>query len=126
MTKKRKILIVDDEPALAEMLKEYFTRKKYEVETAFNGEEGLIKAKKFIPDIILLDIVMPVLDGVAMLKYLKKNPVLADIPVVMLTNLDSQEKTAETMEAGSCGYLLKLNNSPDDLDKKITEILDSR
>ena len=123
MIKKKKVLIVDDEMALAEMLREHFLRKGYKVEIAFDGEEGLVKTKKFMPDIILLDIIMPVVDGISMLKSLKQDPVCACIPVIMLTNLDSQDKTAEATEEGSCGYLLKLNNSPDDLDKKIKEIL---
>lgn len=124
MTKNKiRILIVDDETVLSEILKEYFSRKGYAVEVACDGKEGLVKTKQFIPDIILLDIIMPVLDGLAMLGVLKKDTLHAKIPVVMLTNLETEDKTAEAMEAGSCGYLIKTNNSPDDLEKKIKEIL---
>lgn len=119
----KKILIVDDEKTLSEMLKEYFTRHGYQVDIACDGEEGLVKTKKFRPDLILLDILMPVLDGISMLKELKADPVVAGIPVIMLTNLDTSDKIEQAVEAGTPYYLVKLNYSPKDLDRKIKQVL---
>ena len=123
MDKRTKILIIDDEESLSEMLKEYFIRQGYEVDTAYDGEEGLFKAKKFKPDLILLDILMPVLDGVSALKQIKKDPVTAGTPVIMLTNFDAKDKLNEVRAAGTPYYLMKVNCSPKDLDKKIKQVL---
>jgi len=122
MTNK-KILIVDDEISLVEILKEYFQNKKYEVIIAYDGEDAVIKAKENIPDLILLDILMPKMDGVSALRVIKKDSCCIKTRVIMLTNIEEANKTAEAMEAGACGYLIKIDNSPDDLYKRIEEIL---
>lgn len=119
----KKILVVDDEMDISKTLAEHFKRKGYEVATAYDGEEGIAKAKEFLPDIILLDILMPVMDGISALKQLKSDSSTANIPVIMLTNLDTQDKVAGAMEAGTTHYLVKSDYSPEDLDKKVEEVL---
>lgn len=121
--KNTKILIVDDEETLSEMLKEYFVRQGYQVDIACDGEEGLVRARKFMPNLILLDILMPVLDGISMLKQLKADSAISGIPVIMLTNLDTQDKMEEAQQMGAPNYLVKLNYTPSDLDRKIKEVL---
>lgn len=119
----KKVLVVDDEMDISKTLAEHFKRKGYEVAVAYNGEEGVAKAKEFIPNIILLDILMPVMDGITALKHIKADPIIANIPVIMLTNLDTQDKVAGAMEAGTTHYLVKSDYSPEDLDKKVEEVL---
>lgn len=119
----KKILIVDDEPDISKSLSEHFERQGYKTAVAYNGEECLVKAKEFKPTLILLDILMPVMDGISALKQLKANSATAKIPVIMLTNLDSQDKVAGAMEAGTTHYLVKSDYSPEDLDKKVEEVL---
>lgn len=121
--KSVKILIVDDEENLSLMLKEYFVRQGYQVDVACDGEEGLTKTKEVNPDLILLDVLMPILDGISMLKELKSDSSTSGIPVIMLTNLDTKDKMEEAQEMGVFHYLVKLNYSPKDLDMKIQEIL---
>jgi len=123
MSDTKKVLIVDDEMDISKTLEGHFKRKKYEVSVAYNGEEGVAKAKEVIPDIILLDILMPVMDGITALRHLKEDASTADIPVIMLTNLDTQDKVAGAMEAGTTHYLVKSDYSPEDLDKKVEEVL---
>ncbi len=124
MNKQTKILIVDDEKNFSEMLREYFIRQKYSADVASDGEEGLIKAREFKPDLILLDLLMPVLDGISVIRELRSNPTTAEIPIVMLTNLDARDKVEEAMVAGTTYYLIKVDYSPRDLDRKIKQILD--
>lgn len=125
--KNKKILIVDDEVLIVKAFKDYFEREGYEIETAFDGEEGIAKAKEFNPDLILLDIIMPKLDGISALKELKKNPDTKKIPVIMLTNLpDIRENIDKTFKAGSADYLIKLNYSLVELEKKIEKALEHR
>ncbi len=123
MEETRKILIVDDEMDISKTLAEHFKRKGYAVEVANDGEEGIAKAKEFLPQLILLDILMPVMDGISALRQLKADASTANIPVIMLTNLDTQDKVAGAMEAGTTHYLVKSDYSPEDLDKKVEEVL---
>ncbi len=85
MTKPAKILLVDDDPVFVEATK-IVLESKYQVITAHDGDEGLEKARKQKPDLILLDIIMPTKDGFHVCKQLKQDPKLANIPVIMLTS----------------------------------------
>lgn len=82
-----KVLIIEDEIPLQKILANEFSRAGFEVETAGDGKEGIVKATAFIPDFILLDIIMPVMDGVTTLKYLKGSPKLKSVPVAILSAL---------------------------------------
>ncbi|RLF47082.1 MAG: hypothetical protein DRN29_03440 [Thermoplasmata archaeon] len=107
MKKKKKILIADDEPEIVDIVKKML-QEHYEVITAYDGEECLKKAKKEKPDLILLDILMPKLDGWETLKKLKEDEELKDIPVSMLTALpltpeDTKNKPIDKIE----NYIVK-------------------
>jgi|Deesub1362A_J573_1020465.scaffolds.fasta_scaffold01078_15 CheY-like chemotaxis protein len=107
MKKKKKILIADDEPEIVDIVKKML-EEHYEVITAYDGEECLKKAKKEKPDLILLDILMPKLDGWETLKKLKEDEELKDIPVSMLTALpltpeDTRDKPIDKIE----NYIVK-------------------
>ncbi len=101
------VLIVEDEPSLSEALKDKFTREGFQALVARNGEEGLKMAEENIPSIILLDIVMPKMDGVTMFKKLKENQNTANIPVIFLTNLSNAEQIAEELGDKNYQYLVK-------------------
>lgn len=103
----RTVLIVEDEPSLSEALKDKFTREGFHTLVARNGEEGLKMAEEKIPSIILLDIVMPKMDGVTMFKKLKENQDTANIPVIFLTNLSNAEQIAEELGDRNYQYLVK-------------------
>jgi len=119
MEKKVKILLVDDDADFVESTKMVLESKPYEVIVAVNGDEGLRKAKEEKPDLILLDVIMPVEDGFTAAEQIKKDPELAKIPVLMLTSFST--KGAETSIPRSRGYELETDDyidkpvSPDDL-----------
>ena len=119
MEKKAKILLVDDDADFVDSTKMVLESKPYEVIVAVNGDEGLRKAKEEKPDLILLDVIMPVEDGFTAAEQIKKDPELAKIPVLMLTSFST--KGAETSIPRSRGYELETDDyidkpvSPDDL-----------
>jgi len=116
---KKKILIVEDESSLLSALVEKLTKEGFETLEAKNGEEGLVMAKKEKPDLILLDIVMPVMDGITMLKQMRNSDWGKEIPVIMLTNLSEDDKVDESLENGAFEYLVKSDWKLEDVVKKI-------
>jgi DNA-binding response OmpR family regulator len=102
-----KILIVDDEPELREMLTMRLEANGYEVITAADGEEGLEQTKKEKPDLILLDIMMPGMDGLIVLSRLRNNLETSFIPVIMLTAKGDTSAIMESQRAGATDYVIK-------------------
>lgn len=114
-----KILIVDDENIILEPLSEKFKDEGFEVETASNGEEGLKKALEFMPDLILLDVVMPKMNGLEMLEKLRAEKGGKDIKVIVFTNVNEVEKVEDAAKSGASEYLVKVDWSLADLVKKV-------
>jgi len=124
MTKnKKKILVVEDEVSLLQALNLKLEKAGFEVLSAKNGQEGLTTALKEQPDLILLDIVMPVMDGMTMLKKLREDPQAGDVPIIILTNLTDSEKVSEALANQSFDYLVKSDWSLEDVVKRIREKL---
>ena len=107
-----KVLLIEDEELLFKMYRTKLELENFEVEIATDGEEGLAKARKFKPDLILLDIVMPRLNGIEVLKKIKADSIIKWIPVVMLTNTASGAAIQECLQAGALGYIIKSNGTP--------------
>jgi signal transduction histidine kinase/CheY-like chemotaxis protein/AraC-like DNA-binding protein len=104
--KEKTVLIVEDNPDLLDVISDIIG-KAYNVTTAFNGKEGLVQAKTQSPDIIVSDILMPVMDGMQMCMEIKKNPGTCHIPIILLTALDSQETTLKCFDIGADAYITK-------------------
>lgn len=117
MPKKKKILIIEDEQTLLEVLTKKFLDEKYDVITALNGKEGLKTALKMHPDLILLDIIMPVMDGMTMLRKLREDKWGKEAEVVILTNLSDVAKVQESLSRGVFDYLVKSDWRLDDVAK---------
>jgi len=105
MEKKARILLVDDDPDFVESTRTVLESKPYEVIVAENGDEGLQKAREAKPDLIILDVIMPVKDGFSAAEQLKKDPELSRIPTIMLTAF--AEKSKETSIPVSRGFTLE-------------------
>ena len=120
---KNKILIVEDDLDLLEALKNKFIAEKFEVLESMNGEVGLEAAFRRHPNLILLDIVMPVMDGMTMLKKLRQDSWGKNVFVILLTNLSDESKVAEAMQHGVFDYLVKADWKIDDVVKKVRERL---
>jgi len=101
MEKKAKILLIDDDIDFVEATKTILESKPYEVIVAYEGEEGLRKARQESPDLVLLDIIMPVKDGFSAAEQFKKDPQLSKIPVIILTSYSSRRsKTSIPVSRG--------------------------
>ncbi len=117
-TTKTKILVVDDEPNIVQTLQDRLEMNEYEVITAGNGREGLEKFEQEQPDVILLDVIMPIMDGHEMLEVLRKRPTGQNVSVIMLT---ARSQTQDIARANACGiddYIVK----PFDLSELLEKI----
>ena len=117
------VLIVDDEKLIAQALTEKLASVGFTVETASDGEEALLKASQLKPDLILLDIIMPKLDGISALKKLKAQDATKNIPVIILSNLYDDEKVTEVINSGGTDYLVKVEHTLSDIVAKVKEKL---
>jgi DNA-binding response OmpR family regulator len=122
-TSKKKILVVEDDPMINSMYKTKFKVAGFEVFTADNGVTGLELVKKEKPDIVMLDVMLPQLDGFSVLEQIKKDETTKDIPVIMLTNLGTDEDKAKGARMGALDYLVKASLTPGQISEKIKQIL---
>jgi DNA-binding response OmpR family regulator len=118
-----KILIIEDDPLLSRMYQTIFSSNNYEVEVAFDGEAGVTKARTGHPTLILLDIMMPKLNGLEVLKRLKADPEVKTIPVVVLTNLAGNADIDTALELGAVRYIVKSENPPKQVEETVRGIL---
>lgn len=121
--KSIKILLVEDETMLASMYETKFKNEGLDITVAHDGEEGLAKAKAGQFDIFLVDIIMPKLDGFAVLKELRGLPQYKKTPIILLTNLGQEEDMKKGQSLGATDYLVKANFTPSQVAAKIREIL---
>ncbi len=119
----KKILFIEDETTLQETLGERLKREGYEVVSAMDGETGLSLAYEGRPDLILLDILLPVKDGFEVLKEIKSDKRTKDIPVIILTNRKSAEDIEKVLHLGATNYLVKTNYKISEIVEKIESIL---
>jgi len=124
-TASKKVLLIDDDPTFIDISVRSFRANGIDYLTAFNGIEAIEKAKNEKPALILLDIMMPGLDGFAILNKLKQNPQTAKIPVWMITNLAGQMDRDHAAALGASDYLVKAENTPGKVCEKIRTFLDS-
>ncbi|MCC7357436.1 response regulator [Candidatus Uhrbacteria bacterium] len=120
---KQKILLVEDDAFLASIYSQKLELEGYDVTFATNGEDGLKLAQKDHPDIMLLDLLMPKMDGFEVLEKLKADPTTASIPVLVLTNLGGREDVERCIHLGAVGYVIKAHSLPHETVKRVKEIL---
>ena len=118
-----KILIIEDDALLSRMYQTIFASNAYEVELATDGQEGLDKARAVSPTLILLDIMMPKLNGMEVLKQLKADPAVTNIPVVVLTNLAGNSDVQTALELGAVRYIIKSEHKPKQVEEIVRGIL---
>ena len=119
----RRILLAEDDRFLRKAGEMALKRAGYTVLTAVNGEEALRTAQSELPDLILLDLIMPKLNGFDVLQALKKEAPTAHIPVIILSNLGQDRDVQQAMEAGAAAYLIKTNLSLQALVQRVEEAL---
>lgn len=118
-----KILIVEDDKFLRELLSRKLQDEKMDIMQAIDGEEGLVKAQEELPELILLDLILPGINGFDVLKKLKENPKTANIPVIVLSNLGQKEDVERALTLGAKDYLIKANFTLEEIFDKIKKYL---
>jgi len=107
MSPAKKILVIDDEEKVQELVLDILLPHGYTMYSARNGEEGVAKAKEIIPNLILLDIMMPIMDGFKVQETLKEDKSTEHIPIVFITAKTSLHDTMRAMSSGAAGYIEK-------------------
>ncbi len=105
--KPAKILVIDDEPEITDIVETFLETAGYEVESENASEEGIEKAKSFLPDLVLLDIMMPTMDGYEICSELKRSEKTKRIPVVFLTGKDARSDEGRSFKVGGVLYIKK-------------------
>jgi len=117
------ILFIEDESALQKTVGEILKQEGYEIISALDGRVGLKLAQRKTPDLILLDLILPKLNGFEVLKKLKENSETKNIPVIVLTNLEGIEDIDKAIELGAQSYLVKAQYELKELVEKVKKIL---
>lgn len=117
-----KVLIIDDDPFIADMYVIKFRDEHFDIATARNGKDGLKKIKEFDPDIVLIDVVMPDMDGFHVLEELKKQKGKA-YKIMMLTNLGQKEDVERGMGLGAIDYMVKAHFTPSEVVERVRVLL---
>ncbi len=120
---KIKIALVEDDPFLSSMYTTKFELEGFQVVSANDGVNGVSLIKKEIPDLVLLDIMMPKMNGFDVLKEIKSNEKTKDIPVILLTNLNQTDEVEKGMDLGAVDYLTKAHFMPSEVVDKIKKVL---
>jgi two-component system response regulator ResD len=105
--KRYEILIVDDDPQIHKLLGRMLSEEKFSVQSAFSADEAIAALKRFKPDLIVLDIMMPKVSGIEVLNHVRKNPSLSDILVLVLSAKDTQDDRLVGLEKGADDYISK-------------------
>jgi DNA-binding response OmpR family regulator len=121
--RKQKILIVEDEATLQKALQEILLQEDYEVVSALDGELGLKMASSETPDMILLDLILPKMDGFEVLEALKKDEKTKEIPIIILTNLGGTEDVQKALVLGATNYMVKADHDLSEIVGKIRGII---
>lgn len=119
----KKILFIEDESALQMAATQIFGQEGYKVLSALNGEIGVRLADEEMPDLILLDLILPKKDGFEVLKELKNNPKTKNIPIIVLTNLEGGSDVEKALELGATTYLVKTNYKLEEIIEKIKQAI---
>lgn len=117
-----KVLLADDEDDVKTVLKMFLETKGYAVVTAFDGLDAIDQARAEKPDVILLDIMMPLIDGFEVCKKLKADPETAQIPVIMLSAASHSESVQKGLDAGAVDYMVK-PFEPEQLEEMLADVL---
>lgn len=120
---KIKILLIEDDPFLLSMYSTKFELENFLVMSAEDGEKGLALAKETNPDIILLDILLPKMNGFEVLEKLKTDSHTSNVPVILLTNLNQKDEIERGLSLGADDYLIKAHFMPSEVVAKIKKVI---
>jgi len=115
----QKILIIEDDKFLRELIVRKLSQENFDVVEASDGEDGIKKVKETILDLLLLDLILPGIDGFEVLSKIKEEPATASIPVIILSNLGQREDIERGLKLGAVDYLVKAHFTPNEIIEKV-------
>jgi DNA-binding response OmpR family regulator len=118
-----RVLIIEDDKFLRELMLKKLASEGFETIAAVDGESGVKKMKEEKPDIALLDLILPGIDGFEVLAKVKEEPTTASIPVVILSNLGQKDDVEKGLKLGATDYLVKAHFTPNEIIKKVRDVL---
>ncbi len=121
-TQGTRILVVEDDKLLSSLIVRKLMAENYEVRYAPNGEDALKLLEREAPDLVLLDILLPGIDGFEVLKKIKENEKLKEVPVIILSNLGQESDVAQGTKLGAVTFLVKASLTLDEITKEITRV----
>lgn len=124
--KSKHILVIEDDEFLREMLVKKLAESGYKVSEAITGEDGLAKLKELRPDFLILDLILPGIDGFEVLTKLKSDNDTANIPVLILSNYGQKEDIKRGLDLGAIDYLIKSHLSPSQIIEKVNKFINSK
>ena len=119
----KKILLIEDDKFLRELMVKKLLTMDYDVTSAVDGESGLSMIKEVKPDVVLLDLILPGINGFEVLEKAKQDPEIADIPVIILSNLGQKEDIERGQELGAADFMIKAHFTPQEVANKIKTVL---
>lgn len=119
----KKILIIEDDKFLRELIAQKLVKEGYDIAEAVDGEKGVKAAKEEKPDLVLLDLVLPGIDGFEVLARIKGDSEIAQIPVIILSNLGQKDDIEKGLKMGAADYLIKAHFTPAEIIEKIRIVL---
>ena len=120
---KKTILIIEDDKFLRELMAKKLVKEGFTIEEAVDGEEGIRKIKEVKPGLVLLDLILPGIDGFEVLSRIKQDSAVSNIPVIILSNLGQKDDVDRGMEMGAADYLIKAHFTPGEIIEKVKGIL---
>ncbi|MDD2732030.1 MAG: response regulator [Candidatus Pacebacteria bacterium] len=119
----KKILIIEDDKFLRELISQKLSKEGYDIKEAVDGEKGVKAVKDEKPDLILLDLILPGIDGFEVLAKIKEDPGLSSIPVIILSNLGQKDDIERGLKMGADDYLIKAHSTPPEIIEKIRSVI---
>jgi DNA-binding response OmpR family regulator len=117
------ILVIEDDKFLRELITQKIAKEGYKVLGAIDGEDGIKKIKSEKPDLVLLDLILPGIDGFEVLTRMKEDQTISSIPVIILSNLGQKEDVERGLKLGAADYLIKAHFTPGEIIEKVKNIL---
>ncbi len=115
----KKVLIIEDDKFLRELISQKLSKEGYDVIEAIDGEDGVKKIKESKPDLVLLDLILPGIDGFEVLKRAKEDAVSAAVPIIILSNLGQKEDVERGFKLGAVDFLIKAHFTPGEIIEKV-------
>ncbi len=125
-SRNQKILIIEDDTFLGELMAKHFKEEGFDIYLALDAETGLEKLRAILPDLVILDLLLPGMDGYEFLKIVKADSKLSSVPVIILSNFNQKDDIERGLKIGAIDFLVKAHLDLDEITEKIKQVLNKK